>query len=54
LRVSSRCSSAAFVGGVGLSGGNGDRDTQCGLAALQSLQELLRDHRVQVTADIKM
>ena len=41
------------IGGVGLSGGNGDQDTACGLAALQSLQDLLRGHRVLVTADIK-
>ena len=41
------------VGGVGLSGGNGEQDTQCGVAALRALQELLRDHRVLVAADIK-
>lgn len=29
------------VGGIGLSGGNGEQDTQCGVAALQALQELL-------------
>ncbi|MFB9270035.1 heme-binding protein [Bradyrhizobium erythrophlei] len=42
------------IGGVGLSGGNGEQDTQCGLAALQALQELLCGHRVLVAADIKM
>src|SRR5437588_5203778 len=44
------------VGGVGLSGGNGEQDTACGLAAPQALQELLapKHHRVLVTADIKM
>ena len=44
------------VGGVGLSGGNGEQDTACGLAALQALQELLapKGHRVLVRADIKM
>ena len=44
------------VGGIGLSGGNGEQDTACGVAALQSLQELLapNDHRVLVIADIKM
>jgi len=44
------------VGGIGLSGGNGEQDTACGVAALQSLQELLalNDHRVLVLADIKM
>jgi uncharacterized protein GlcG (DUF336 family) len=41
------------VGGIGLSGGNGEQDTQCGVAALQALQELLRDHRVITNADIK-
>jgi uncharacterized protein GlcG (DUF336 family) len=44
------------VGGIGLSGGNGEQDTACGVAALRSLQELLapNDHRVLVLADIKM
>jgi uncharacterized protein GlcG (DUF336 family) len=41
------------IGGIGLSGGNGEQDTQCGVAALQALQDLLRDHRVLVAADIK-
>ena len=43
------------VGGVGLSGGNGEQDTQCGLAALQALQELLapQGYEVTVAADIK-
>lgn len=41
------------VGGVGLSGGNGEQDTQCGVAALKALQELLSDRRVLVAADIK-
>jgi uncharacterized protein GlcG (DUF336 family) len=41
------------VGGIGLSGGNGEQDTQCGVAGLQALQELLRGHRVIVNADIK-
>lgn len=43
------------VGGVGLSGGNGEQDTQAGLAALQALQDHLRDsgHEVVVQADIK-
>lgn len=43
------------VGGVGLSGGNGEQDTQCGLAALQALQDLLKSqgHDVLVAADIK-
>lgn len=42
------------VGGVGLSGGNGEQDTQCGLAALQALRQLLEGrHSVLVQADIK-
>ena len=41
------------IGGIGLSGGNGDQDTQCGVAGLQALQELLRDHRVIVNPDVK-
>ena len=44
------------VGGVGLSGGNGEQDTACGLAALGALRDLLtdEDHRVTVAADIKL
>jgi len=44
------------VGGIGLSGGNGEQDTACGVAALQALQELLvsNKHHVLVQADIKM
>jgi uncharacterized protein GlcG (DUF336 family) len=42
------------VGGIGLSGGNGEQDTQCGLAALQALQQALgAKHKVLVAADIK-
>jgi uncharacterized protein GlcG (DUF336 family) len=41
------------VGGIGLSGGNGEQDTACGLAALAALRELLSPHRVVVEADIK-
>ncbi|MFT4067371.1 GlcG/HbpS family heme-binding protein [Paraburkholderia sp.] len=43
------------VGGVGLSGGNGEQDTQCGVAALQALHDLLsvQGYRVLVEADIK-
>jgi uncharacterized protein GlcG (DUF336 family) len=43
------------VGGVGLSGGNGEQDTQCGLAALAALKELLAPEKssVLVEADIK-
>lgn len=44
------------VGGIGLSGGNGEQDTACGVGALKALQELLapNNHRVLVQADIKM
>ena len=43
------------IGGIGLSGGNGEQDTACGLAALQALQEQLGpQHRVLVQADIKL
>jgi uncharacterized protein GlcG (DUF336 family) len=43
------------IGGVGLSGGNGEQDTACGLAALQALQDHLgSEHRVLVQADIKI
>jgi uncharacterized protein GlcG (DUF336 family) len=43
------------VGGVGLSGGNGEQDTQAGVAALQALADLLADQgmKVLVAADIK-
>ncbi|MGO4396427.1 heme-binding protein [Variovorax sp. M-6] len=43
------------IGGVGLSGGNGEQDTKCGLAALQALHERLegQGHVVLVEADIK-
>lgn len=42
------------VGGVGLSGGNGEQDIACGLAALQALSDLLGSkHTVLVQADIK-
>lgn len=42
------------IGGVGLSGGNGEQDTACGVAALQALQDLLtKKHTVLVQADIK-
>lgn len=43
------------VGGVGLSGGNGEQDTACGLAALEALRDLLaaEDLTVLAQADIK-
>jgi uncharacterized protein GlcG (DUF336 family) len=43
------------VGGVGLSGGNGEQDTKAGMAALQALSDELskQGHEVIVEADIK-
>lgn len=43
------------IGGIGLSGGNGEQDTKAGLAALQALKELLepQDLKVLAEADIK-
>ena len=43
------------IGGIGLSGGNGEQDTACGVAALQALAELLAPQgmSVLVQADIK-
>jgi uncharacterized protein GlcG (DUF336 family) len=44
------------VGGVGISGGNGEQDTAVGTAALQALHEHLIEtgHPVLVEADIKV
>ena len=43
------------VGGIGLSGGNGEQDTACGVAGLKALADLLapEGHTVLVAADIK-
>ena len=43
------------IGGVGLSGGNGEQDIACGLAALEALAALLvpSGKTVLVEADIK-
>lgn len=43
------------VGGIGLSGGNGEQDIACGLAGLRALQEILapQGRKVLVQADIK-
>jgi uncharacterized protein GlcG (DUF336 family) len=43
------------VGGIGLSGGNGEQDTACGVAGLQALADLLapQGFEVLVQADIK-
>jgi uncharacterized protein GlcG (DUF336 family) len=43
------------VGGVGLSGGNGEQDTACGVAALKALQEHFGSRRrVLVQPDNKL
>ncbi len=43
------------VGGVGLSGGNGEQDTACAIAALAALRDALQGrHAVLVDADIKL
>ena len=46
----------AVVGGVGLSGGNGEQDTLCGVAALAALRDLLapEGRAVVAAADIKL
>jgi uncharacterized protein GlcG (DUF336 family) len=46
----------AVVGGIGLSGGNGEQDTACGLASLQALAALLQPagHRVATGPDLKL
>jgi uncharacterized protein GlcG (DUF336 family) len=43
------------VGGIGLSGGNGEQDIACGLAGLAALSALLAPagYRVEVAADLK-
>jgi len=43
------------VGGIGLSGGNGEQDTHCGVAGLAALRDLLQPQGfdVLVQADIK-
>ncbi|MDM5337311.1 heme-binding protein [Fictibacillus enclensis] len=43
------------IGGIGISGGNGEQDTAVGVAALQALQEHLskEGHEVVESADIK-
>jgi uncharacterized protein GlcG (DUF336 family) len=43
------------IGGIGLSGGNGEQDTACGVAALEALSQLLAPEglTVLVAADIK-
>ena len=49
------CINEEIVGGIGMSGGNGDEDTRVGLAALQALAEHYKNtsYKVEVAADIK-
>ena len=44
-----------MVGGIGMSGGNGEEDTKVGLAALQALADHYKDtsYKIEVAADIK-
>ncbi len=43
------------IGGIGLSGGNGEQDTACALAGLEALREMLGNARkVEIAADIKL
>lgn len=45
----------AVVGGIGLSGGNGEQDTACAQAALSALRDhLAPQHTVLVAVDIKL
>jgi uncharacterized protein GlcG (DUF336 family) len=39
------------VGGIGLSGGNGEQDTECGVAGLLALQRHLAPENLQVLVD---
>jgi uncharacterized protein GlcG (DUF336 family) len=41
------------IGGIGVSGGNGEQDTAVGTAALKALQDHLKDYQVVTDADIK-
>lgn len=41
------------IGGIGVSGGNGEQDTEVGTAALRALQDYLKDHEVLTEANIK-
>ena len=43
------------IGGIGMSGGNGEEDTKVGLAALQALADHYKNtsYKIEVAADIK-
>ena len=49
------CVDGNIVGGIGMSGGNGQEDTKVGLAALQALADHYKDtsYKIEVAADIK-
>ena len=49
------CVDDNVVGGIGMSGGNGQEDTKVGLAALQALADHYKDtsYKIEVAADIK-
>ena len=49
------CINEEIVGGIGMSGGNGDEDTKVGLAALEALADHYKNtsYKVEVAADIK-
>jgi len=49
------CINDNVVGGIGMSGGNGEEDTKVGLAALQALADHYKDssYKIEVAADIK-
>ena len=49
------CINEEIVGGIGMSGGNGDEDTKVGLAALKALSDHYKNtsYKVEVAADIK-
>ena len=55
IRDSPICINEEIVGGIGMSGGNGDEDTKVGLAALQALADHYKNtsYKVEVAADIK-
>ena len=49
------CVDDNVVGGIGMSGGNGEEDTKVGLAALQALADHYKDtsYKIEVQSDIK-
>ena len=49
------CVNDEIVGGIGMSGGNGEEDTKVGLAALKALSDhyINTTYKIEVSADIK-